>query len=118
MQWIFEHQNMLWVATASAVAAGSVAAGWMRQRQAMALQRLQQQVESEQALHHSEMQQLRQTLQSAQDELHELDAARDQGAYELRQTYGKLRVALGNLRQFDTAKIQKQHLDEEIFSTT
>ena len=117
MQWIFEHQNMLWVATASAVAAGSVAAGWMRQRQAMALQRLQQQVESEQALHHSEMQQLRQTLQSAQDELHELDAARDQGAYELRQTHGKLMVAIEKLRQFDTVKKQKQHLDEEMAST-
>lgn len=70
------------------------------------LQRQEQELETEKQLHQKTAEQ----LASAQQDLDELDNARDQSAFELKQTHGKMLVAMEKLRQLDSLRQEKQAL--------
>ncbi|PMK04261.1 DNA recombination protein RmuC [Vibrio sp. 10N.261.55.A7] len=114
MQWIIENQTFIIPSVASAVIGGSAVGFWVKQKMQLTTQRLEQQIESEQQLHNSKNAQLSESLKLAQQELDDLDTARDQSAHELKQSHGKLMAVLEKLRHFETVKQERQQYAHEV----
>ncbi|WP_407550965.1 DNA recombination protein RmuC [Vibrio parahaemolyticus] len=114
MQWILEHQSLilssLFVAAASGVAVG----WWVKQRFITQTQLLEQQLVLEKQLHQQQLEQVKQSLADAQQELDELDNERDKAAFEVRQSHGKLMAAMEKLRYFEAVKQERQQYFDEL----
>lgn len=114
MQWIIDNQTLILVATAASVVSASFATWWQRQKSLVKAQWLQQQLETERQLAQNKIEQLQQGLQHLQSELDEYDQERDQAAYEVKQTHGKLMAAIEKLRYFDAVKQERQQYFDEL----
>lgn len=106
MQWIVENQQLLLSAFGIFVTGMIISGWWVKQKMRLELQRQEQELETEKQLHQKTAEQ----LASAQQDLDELDNARDQSAFELKQTHGKMLVAMEKLRQLDSLRQEKQAL--------
>ncbi|WP_104400210.1 DNA recombination protein RmuC [Vibrio penaeicida] len=106
MQWIVENQQLLLSAFGIFVTGMIISGWWVKQKMRMELQRQEQELETEKQLHQKTAEQ----LASAQQDLDELDNARDQSAFELKQTHGKMLVAMEKLRHLDSLRQEKQVL--------
>ncbi len=96
MQWILEHQSLILSSLFTATISGVAVGWWVKQRFATQTQLLEQQLSSEKQLHQQQLEQVKQNLSDAQQELDELDDERDKAAFEVRQTHGKLMAAMEN----------------------
>jgi len=114
MQWIIENQSVLLSALGSAAISGAVVGWWVKQKLSIESQLLEQQLHSNQQLANSQIDQLKQSLVEAQQELDELDQDRDKAAYELKQSHGKLMAVMEKLRYFDAVKQERQQYAEDL----
>lgn len=80
----------------------------------MQTQLLEQQLVSEKQLHQQQLEQVKQSLADAQQELDELDNERDKAAFEVRQSHGKLMAAMEKLRYFEAVKQERQQYFDEL----
>ncbi|MDF4340007.1 DNA recombination protein RmuC [Vibrio parahaemolyticus] len=114
MQWILEHQSLILSSLFAATASG-VAVGWcVKQRFITQTQLLEHQLVSEKQLHQQQLEQVKQSLADAQQELDELDNERDKAAFEVRQSHGKLMAAMEKLRYFEAVKQERQQYFDEL----
>ncbi len=81
------------------------------------MQLLEQQIESNQQLFQSQLEQVKKELAEALSELDELDAARDQSAHELKQSHGKFMAVMEKLRYFEAVKQERQQYAQELNET-
>ncbi|RJX68839.1 DNA recombination protein RmuC [Vibrio sinensis] len=114
MQWVLEHQGLLFSVIASAIASGSLAGWWVKQKMRFEAQLLEQQLAASEQLSATKIEQLQQDLLEAQQELDELDTERDKAAYELKQSHGKLMAVLEKLRYFDAVKQERQQFFDDL----
>ncbi|HAS6937023.1 DNA recombination protein RmuC [Vibrio vulnificus] len=114
MQWIIDNQASLLLTLFSSLSTAILAAWWQRQKLEVVNQLLQQQLESEQRLSASKIEQLQHGMQQLQTELDDYDQERDQAAYEVKQTHGKLMAAIEKLRYFDAVKQERQQYFDEL----
>ncbi|APP06236.1 DNA recombination protein RmuC [Vibrio harveyi] len=114
MQWILEHQSLILSSLFTATISGVAVGWWVKQRFATQTQLLEQQLFSEKQLHQQQLEQLKQSLAEAQQELDELDDERDKAAFEVRQTHGKLMAAMEKLRYFEAVKQERQQYFDEL----
>ncbi len=78
MQWIIDNQASLLLTLFSSLSTAILAAWWQRQKLEVVNQLLQQQLESEQRLSASKIEQLQHGMQQLQTELDDYDQERDQ----------------------------------------
>ncbi|MFN1650818.1 DNA recombination protein RmuC [Vibrio rotiferianus] len=114
MQWILEHQSLIFSSLFTATISGVAVGWWVKQRFATQTQLLEQQLSSEKQLHQQQLEQVKQNLSDAQQELDELDDERDKAAFEVRQTHGKLMAAMEKLRYFEAVKQERQQYFDEL----
>ncbi|ENJ2863791.1 DNA recombination protein RmuC [Vibrio parahaemolyticus] len=114
MQWILEHQSLILSSLFAATASGVAVGWWVKQRFITQTQRLEQQLVSEKQLHQQQLEQVKQSLADAQQELDELDNERDKAAFEVRQSHGKLMAAMEKLRYFEAVKQERQQYFDEL----
>lgn len=114
MQWILDNQALLISAIGGAVISGVGVGWWIKQKMRFDQQLLKQQLESNQQLASTQINQLQKELEQAQQELDELDSERDKAAYELKQSHGKLMAVLEKLRYFEAVKQERQQYAEEL----
>ncbi|USD50074.1 DNA recombination protein RmuC [Vibrio sp. SCSIO 43153] len=114
MQWILEHQSLILSSLFTATISGIAVGWWVKQRFATQTQLLEQQIFSEKQLHQQQLEQVKQSLAEAQQELDELDDERDKAAFEVRQTHGKLMAAMEKLRYFEAVKQERQQYFDEL----
>lgn len=114
MQWILEHQSLILSSLFTATISGVAVGWWVKQRFATQTQLLEQQLLSEKQLHQQQLEQVKQSLAEAQQELDELDDERDKAAFEVRQTHGKLMAAMEKLRYFEAVKQERQQYFDEL----
>ncbi|MGR4989717.1 DNA recombination protein RmuC [Vibrio rotiferianus] len=114
MQWILEHQSLILSSLFTATISGIAVGWWVKQRFATQTQLLEQQLFSEKQLHQQQLEQVKQSLAEAQQELDELDDERDKAAFEVRQTHGKLMAAMEKLRYFEAVKQERQQYFDEL----
>ncbi|CAH0542018.1 DNA recombination protein RmuC [Vibrio marisflavi] len=114
MQWIFQYQDALLSAIGSSIVVGFATSWWVKQKNAVRMAQLTQQLESIDQLHQTKTEHLEKELSGAQQELAELDNARDQAAYELKQAQSKLIVAAEKLRQLEVIKQEKAKLSQDL----
>ncbi|MBE4471245.1 DNA recombination protein RmuC [Vibrio parahaemolyticus] len=114
MQWILEHQSLILSSLFAATASGVAVGWWVKQRFITQTQLLEQQLVSEKQLHQQELEQVKQSLADAQQELDELDNERDKAAFEVRQSHGKLMAAMEKLRYFEAVKQERQQYFDEL----
>lgn len=114
MQWILENQTLLMSSITSAVVGGFVVGWWVKQKMQFQQQLTEQQLESNQQLANSQIQQLQRELEQCQQELDELDSERDKAAYELKQAHGKLMAVMEKLRYFDAVKQERQQYADDL----
>ncbi len=114
MQWILEHQSLILSSLFTATISGVAVGWWVKQRFATQTQFLEQQLSSEKQLHQQQLEQVKQSLAEAQQELDELDDERDKAAFEVRQTHGKLMAAMEKLRYFEAVKQERQQYFDEL----
>ncbi|MBE4153417.1 DNA recombination protein RmuC [Vibrio parahaemolyticus] len=114
MQWILEHQSLILSSLFAATASGVAVAGWVKQHFTTQTQLLEQQLVSEKQLHQQQLEQAKQSLADAQQELDELDNERDKAAFEVRQSHGKLMAAMEKLRYFEAVKQERQQYFDEL----
>ncbi|WP_440885540.1 DNA recombination protein RmuC [Vibrio campbellii] len=114
MQWILEHQSLILSSLFTATISGVAVGWWVKQRFATQTQLLEQQLSSEKKLHQQQLEQVKQNLSDAQQELDELDDERDKAAFEVRQTHGKLMAAMEKLRYFEAVKQERQQYFDEL----
>ncbi|EMH3444853.1 DNA recombination protein RmuC [Vibrio harveyi] len=114
MQWILEHQSLILSSLFTATISGVAVGWWVKQRFATQTQLLEQQLFSEKQLHQQQLEQVKQSLAEAQQELDELDDERDKAAFEVRQTHGKLMAAMEKLRYFEAVKQERQQYFDEL----
>lgn len=114
MQWILEHQSLILSSLLTATISGVAVGWWVKQRFATQTQLLEQQLSSEKHLHQQQLEQVKQSLAEAQQELDELDDERDKAAFEVRQTHGKLMAAMEKLRYFEAVKQERQQYFDEL----
>ncbi len=117
MQWFIEHQNLIFSALSSAALAGVSVGWWVKQKTNLKTQLLEQQIESNQQLFQSQLEQVKKELAEALSELDELDAARDQSAHELKQSHGKFMAVMEKLRYFEAVKQERQQYAQELNET-
>ena len=117
MQWIFEYKDALLSAIGSSVVVGFGASWWMKQKSAIKMAQLTQQLESSYELHQAQTEHLQKELNSAQLELTELDNERDKAAFELKQAQSKLIIAAEKLRQLEAMKQEKAKLSQDLERT-
>ncbi|ETY36410.1 rmuC family protein, partial [Vibrio parahaemolyticus EKP-028] len=87
---------------------------WVKQRFITQTQLLEHQLVSEKQLHQQQLEQVKQSLADAQQELDELDNERDKAAFEVRQSHGKLMAAMEKLRYFEAVKQERQQYFDEL----
>ncbi|HHY0494594.1 DNA recombination protein RmuC [Vibrio parahaemolyticus] len=114
MQWILEHQSLILSSLFAATASGVAVGWWVKQRFITQTQLLEQQLVSEKLLHQQQLEQVKQSLADAQQELDELDNERDKAAFEVRQSHGKLMAAMEKLRYFEAVKQERQQYFDEL----
>ncbi|EGQ8004087.1 DNA recombination protein RmuC [Vibrio parahaemolyticus] len=114
MQWILEHQSFILSSLFAATASGVAVGWWVKQRFITQTQLLGQQLVSEKQLHQQQLEQVKQSLADAQQELNELDNERDKAAFEVRQSHGKLMAAMEKLRYFEAVKQERQQYFDEL----
>ncbi|TOF69117.1 DNA recombination protein RmuC [Vibrio parahaemolyticus] len=114
MQWILEHQSLILSSLFAATASGVAVGWWVKQRFITQTQLLGQQLVSEKQLHQQQLEQVKQSLADAQQELDELDNERDKAAFEVRQSHGKLMAAMEKLRYFEAVKQERQQYFDEL----
>ncbi|HCE2183468.1 DNA recombination protein RmuC [Vibrio parahaemolyticus] len=114
MQWILEHQSLILSSLFAATASGVAVGWWVKQRFITQTQLLEQQLASEKQLHQQQLEQVKQSLADAQQELDELDNERDKAAFEVRQSHGKLMAAMEKLRYFEAVKQERQQYFDEL----
>ncbi|EGR2188586.1 DNA recombination protein RmuC [Vibrio parahaemolyticus] len=114
MQWILEHQSLILSSLFAATASGVAVCWWVKQRFITQTQLLGQQLVSEKQLHQQQLEQVKQSLADAQQELDELDNERDKAAFEVRQSHGKLMAAMEKLRYFEAVKQERQQYFDEL----
>lgn len=114
MQWILEHQSLILSSLFTATISGVAVGWWVKQRFATQTQLLEQQLFSEKQFHQQQLEQVKQSLAEAQQELDELDDERDKAAFEVRQTHGKLMAAMEKLRYFEAVKQERQQYFDEL----
>ncbi|HCE2221375.1 TPA: DNA recombination protein RmuC [Vibrio parahaemolyticus] len=114
MQWILEHQSLILSSLFAATASGVAVGWWVKQRFITQTQLLGQQLVSEKQLHQQQLEQVKQSLADAQQELDELDNERDKAAFEVRQSHGKLMAAMEKLRYFEVVKQERQQYFDEL----
>ncbi|HCE3035278.1 TPA: DNA recombination protein RmuC [Vibrio parahaemolyticus] len=114
MQWILEHQSLILSSLFAATASGVAVGWWAKQRFITQTQLLGQQLVSEKQLHQQQLEQVKQSLADAQQELDELDNERDKAAFEVRQSHGKLMAAMEKLRYFEAVKQERQQYFDEL----
>ncbi|MEK2174948.1 DNA recombination protein RmuC [Vibrio parahaemolyticus] len=114
MQWILEHQSLIFSSLFAATASGVAVGWWVKQRFITQTQLLEQQLVSEKQLHQQQLEQVKQSLADAQQELDELDNERDKAAFEVRQSHGKLMAAMEKLRYFEAVKQERQQYFDEL----
>ncbi len=106
MQWIVENQQLLLSAFGVFVTGMFISGWWVSQKMRLDVLRQTQVLETEKQLHQKTADQLALALRDLED----LDHARDQAAFELKQTHGKMLVAMEKLRQLDSLRQEKQEL--------
>ncbi|CCN85684.1 DNA recombination protein rmuC [Vibrio nigripulchritudo SFn27] len=109
MQWIVENQPLLLAALGGVCSGALVVGWWIKQKMQLELQQQIQALETERQLHEKTAEQ----LNEAQKDLDELDNARDQAAFELKQTHGKMLVAMEKLRHMDALRQEKAELTSQ-----
>ncbi|HIF5593478.1 TPA: DNA recombination protein RmuC [Vibrio parahaemolyticus] len=114
MQWILEHQSLILSSLFAATASGVAVGWWVKQRFITQTQLLEHQLVSEKQLHQQQLEQVKQSLADAQQELDELDNERDKAAFEVRQSHGKLMAAMEKLRYFEAVKQERQQYFDEL----
>ncbi|AUI84999.1 recombinase RmuC [Vibrio azureus] len=114
MQWILEHQSLILSSLFSATVSGVAVGWWVKQRFITQTQLLEQQLSSEKQLHQQQLEQVNHSLEQAQQELDDLDDARDKAAFDVRQTHGKLMAAMEKLRYFEAVKQERQQYFDEL----
>ncbi|HAS6482332.1 TPA: DNA recombination protein RmuC [Vibrio parahaemolyticus] len=114
MQWILEHQSLILSSLFAATASGVAVGWWVKQRFITQTKLLEQQLVSEKQLHQQQLEQVKQSLADAQQELDELDNERDKAAFEVRQSHGKLMAAMEKLRYFEAVKQERQQYFDEL----
>ncbi len=114
MQWILEHQSLILSSLFAATASGVAVGWWVKQRFITQTQLLEHQLVSEKQLHQQQLEQVKQSLADAQQELNELDNERDKAAFEVRQSHGKLMAAMEKLRYFEAVKQERQQYFDEL----
>lgn len=114
MQWIIENQGILFTGLSSAVIAGGAAGWWVKQKLQTKSQLLEQQLSYQNQWHEQQIEQLKASLASTQDELEQLDGLRDKAEYELKQSHGKVMAALEKLRYFEAVKQERQQYADEL----
>ncbi|EGQ7873128.1 DNA recombination protein RmuC [Vibrio parahaemolyticus] len=114
MQWILEHQSLILSSLFAATASGVAVGWWVKLRFITQTQLLEQQLVSEKQLHQQQLEQVKQSLADAQQELDELDNERDKAAFEVRQSHGKLMAAMEKLRYFEAVKQERQQYFDEL----
>ncbi|MGD8112414.1 DNA recombination protein RmuC [Vibrio sp. TRT 21S02] len=114
MQWIIEHQGIIFSALSGAIVSAIGASWWMKQKMLLQSQLLEQQIHAEQQLHQTQTDQLQRELNDAQQELDELDSERDKAAYELKQSHGKLMAVMEKLRYFEAVKQERQQYAQDL----
>ncbi|MDF4802166.1 DNA recombination protein RmuC, partial [Vibrio parahaemolyticus] len=114
MQWILEHQSLILSSLFAATASGVAVGWWVKQRFITQTQLLEHQLVSEKQLHQQQLEQVKQSLADAQQELDELDSERDKAAFEVRQSHGKLMAAMEKLRYFEAVKQERQQYFDEL----
>ncbi|BDP33706.1 TPA: DNA recombination protein RmuC [Vibrio parahaemolyticus] len=114
MQWILEHQSLILSSLLAATASGVAVGWWVKLRFITQTQLLEQQLVSEKQLHQQQLEQVKQSLADAQQELDELDNERDKAAFEVRQSHGKLMAAMEKLRYFEAVKQERQQYFDEL----
>ncbi len=114
MQWILEHQSLILSSLFAATASGVAVGWWVKQRFITQTQLLEQHLVSEKQLHQQQLEQVKQSLADAQQELDELDNERDKAAFEVRQSHGKLMAAMEKLRYFEAVKQERQQYFDEL----
>lgn len=114
MQWIIEHQGIIFSALSGAIVSALGASWWMKQKMLLQSQLLEQQIHAEQQLHQTQTDQLQRELNDAQQELDELDSERDKAAYELKQSHGKLMAVMEKLRYFEAVKQERQQYAQDL----
>ncbi|MBL4297336.1 DNA recombination protein RmuC [Vibrio fluvialis] len=113
MQWILDNPA-LWITTLSAAVVSAAAAGWwVKQKYQLQAQLLEQQLASDARWHEQQIEQLKQTLSAAQQELDELDQERDKAEFELKQSHGKVMAVMEKLRYFEAIKQERQQYADE-----
>lgn len=113
MQWILEHQSLI---------LSSLCRDSERCRRRLVGKAAlyypdsttEQQLVSEKQLHQQQLEQVKQSLADAQQELDELDNERDKAAFEVRQSHGKLMAAMEKLRYFEAVKQERQQYFDEL----
>ncbi|MBE3788510.1 DNA recombination protein RmuC [Vibrio parahaemolyticus] len=114
MQWILEHQSLILSSLFAATASGVAVGWWVKQRFITQTQLLEHHLVSEKQLHQQQLEQVKQSLADAQQELDELDNERDKAAFEVRQSHGKLMAAMEKLRYFEAVKQERQQYFDEL----
>ncbi len=114
MQWIIENQSVLFSALGGAAVSGIVVGWWVKQKLSLESQLLTQQLESNQQLAQTQLNQLKHALHEAQQELDELDQERDKAAYELKQSHGKFMAVMEKLRYFEAVKQERQQYADDL----
>ncbi|HCG7973848.1 TPA: DNA recombination protein RmuC [Vibrio parahaemolyticus] len=114
MQWILEHQSLILSSLFAATASGVAVGWWVKQRFITQTQLLEHQLVSEKQLHQQQLEQVKQSLADAQQELDEFDSERDKAAFEVRQSHGKLMAAMEKLRYFEAVKQERQQYFDEL----
>ncbi len=114
MQWILEHQSLILSSLFAATASGVAVGWWVKQRFITQTQLLEHQLVSEKQLHQQQLEQVKQSLADAQQELDELDNERNKAAFEVRQSHGKLMAAMEKLRYFEAVKQERQQYFDEL----
>lgn len=112
-----EHQDFIVAAIGGFAVAAVIVSYWFNQKIKLNQQLLTQQLNSNQLLYQTQIEQLQHSLKQAQLELEELDQERDKAAYQLQQSHGQLMAAMEKLRYFEVVKQERQTFLEQFNQT-
>ncbi len=113
MQWILEHQSLI---LSSFCRDSERCRRWLVGKAAFYYpdSTTRTAVGVRKQLHQQQLEQVKQSLADAQQELDELDNERDKAAFEVRQSHGKLMAAMEKLRYFEAVKQERQQYFDEL----
>ena len=110
MQWLIEHQEIVFSILVSGLCSALASGWWVKQKMAFQKQLFEQKSDMEKQLIVEKNTQLDIALIQARNELDELDVERDKAAIEIKQLHGKLMAALEKLRYFEQLNQERQQL--------